>query len=996
MQDRVEIIMTEHKLLSMTPVSQFGQEFVDIKHYGLDNALLECGSQIQTWKKQYEAHYRLWSKQLVETSNRKFARLQTKLERSHYRNRVIEHEYCKIRFGKQTALRKRVGQLAKHLSNLQVAVIQGVIETLESTVMDLENNTQDLVDFVEEVYLRPRKSARANLDALLEYSERVGKEYKKLQTKGYAVRDGAAAIQKDLLLLAHSNIVDGPKLKRLAISLKANNFATSQVAHSHRSYWRGYRDWFEDPLRAADTHRPEMIFNSAGKILNTPWEISAAILLDKPLKRVIEKRHSLPVHSLQRLYRMWRQGPDPALCLPENRYLRQLDVMAPFYVLNYMHRRMVNEAWYLIGSLQGLYGPMWDGLSGHEATQYSDRIFDWATKYRENQKIFAEEVRMYQRINWLRLQTDDKLERLGLPSMQKQGIFTVPEPLSLDYARFDSYANTLASLYLDWWWVGVIVATSHKAVLNPTLSAERFWTRIAEILRQRAKIIKSPGIQNLGTDTAPKVALRRRRRRVITSASKAVERSHGNVTSRSPEPQPSRNGWKDQFKKTDRAETHSRQTQAQSEPRNVPVATAMSKLMAAFMPKEKTISKHKVAPTISFDANTPDNSQIAAFKGSMTDNEWSNPLKTSGSRSAITKPAWKKHQSPGDKPSATLTSKFTQVEMGINSKSKEKNKLAELEATVEKLRAQVAELQAKQEGSPIPSVAPPASLVARKTVGRRAFRNFARRGIRRSYCTESQFIHAGVQGCSHKSLPDQAATSHVPSITEATTTITTTTTTKVTIEPTEEGPSASQTSPSGLNREASEETTPLFWTHTNQRAPNGQKLIVHYCRTLDSTEEVSKLFLDSKVIGFDMEWKAQAFATDSIQNNLSLIQIANEERIALFQIAMFKPARGLEDFVAPSLRRILECPNITKVGVAIKADSTRLRKFLGIEARSILELSHLFKLVKFGQANPKLVNKRSVNLSEQMEEHFGLPLDKSEDLRCGDWTRSLNYRQVQC
>lgn len=987
MQDRVEIIMTERKLLSMTPVSQLGQEFVDIKYSDLGNALLRCGSQFQTWKKQYETHYRLWSKQLVETSNRKIALLQTELQRNHYRNRVIEHEYCKIRFGKHPALRSRVGQSAKQISNLQVAVIQGVIDTLESTVKDLEIYTQDLVNLVEEDYLRPRKSARANLDALLEYSERLGKEYKKLQTKGYAVRDGAATIQKELLHLAHSNILDGPKLKRLAVSLKANNLATSQVAHSHRSYWRRFRDLFEDPLRAADTHRPEMIFNSAGYITNTPWEVSTAMLLDKPLKRVIEKRHSLPVHTLQRRYRMWRQGPEPALCLPENRYLRQLDVMAPFYVLNYMHRRMVNEAWYLIGSLQGLYGPMWDGLSGPEAIQCADRIFEWATKYREDQKIFAEEVRMYQRINWIRLQTDDKLEKLGLPSMQKQGFFTLPEPLSQDYARFDSYANTLASLYIDSWWVGVIVETSHRAVLNPTLSAERFWTRIAKILRQRAKIIKSPGIQNLGSETASRVALRRRRRRAITSASKAVARSHGNATSRRPEPQPSRNGWKDQLKKTDRPETHSHQTQDQSEPREVPVATAMSKLMAAFMPKEKTILNHKVAPKISFDANTPDNPQIATFKESIDNDEWSNPLKTSGSNSAISKPAWKKHQSAGDKPSATL--KSTQVNVGTNSKSKGKVKVAELEATVEKLRAQVANLQAKQEGSPIPSVAPPASPVARKTVGRRTFRYFARRGIRRSYCTESRFTHASVQGCSHESLPDQAATTHVPSTTTGTTT-------KVTFKSTEEVFYASQTSSSALNRETSEQATPSFWTHTDQRAPSGQKPIVHYCRTLESTEEVSKLFLDSQVIGFDMEWKAQAFATDSIQNNLSLIQIANEERIALFQIAMFKPARGLEDFVAPSLRRILESPNITKVGVAIKADSTRLRKFLGIEARSIFELSHLFKLVKFGQANPKLVNKRGVNLSEQMEEHFGLPLDKSEDLRCGDWTRSLNYRQVQC
>ncbi|KAJ5554276.1 hypothetical protein N7513_004235 [Penicillium frequentans] len=188
---------------------------------------------------------------------------------------------------------------------------------------------------------------------------------------------------------------------------------------------------------------------------------------------------------------------------------------------------------------------------------------------------------------------------------------------------------------------------------------------------------------------------------------------------------------------------------------------------------------------------------------------------------------------------------------------------------------------------------------------------------------------------------------------------------------------------------------PLFWTHSSQRGPGGQKLIVHYCRTLESTEEVARLFLGSKVIGFDMEWKAQASAWDSIQSNLSLIQVANEERIALFQIALFKPGQTLKDLVAPSLKQLLESSDITKVGVSIKADATRLRKYLGVEARSIFELSHLFKLVKYGLTQPKLVNKRGVNLSDQAEEHLGLPLEKSEDVRCGDWTRPLNYRQVQ-
>ncbi|PYH93484.1 ribonuclease H-like protein [Aspergillus ellipticus CBS 707.79] len=187
---------------------------------------------------------------------------------------------------------------------------------------------------------------------------------------------------------------------------------------------------------------------------------------------------------------------------------------------------------------------------------------------------------------------------------------------------------------------------------------------------------------------------------------------------------------------------------------------------------------------------------------------------------------------------------------------------------------------------------------------------------------------------------------------------------------------------------------PKFWTHRICKSPEGKNIVVHYCRTLKSSEQVVQHFLNDQAIGFDMEWKAQASGWDSIQNNVSLIQIANRERIALFHIALFKPGKNLTDLVPPTLKRIMEDPNITKLGVSIKADCTRLRKFLKIDAHGIFELSHLHKLVKYCQSNPKLINKRAVNLSEQVEEHFGLPLDKDENVRCGNWALELNYRQV--
>jgi hypothetical protein len=186
-----------------------------------------------------------------------------------------------------------------------------------------------------------------------------------------------------------------------------------------------------------------------------------------------------------------------------------------------------------------------------------------------------------------------------------------------------------------------------------------------------------------------------------------------------------------------------------------------------------------------------------------------------------------------------------------------------------------------------------------------------------------------------------------------------------------------------------------FWSHKNHQGQNGKGITVHYCRTLESAERVAKLFSESRVIGFDLEWKAQALATAGIKSNLSLLQIADKDRIALFHIALFQ-TRNHNEFTPPSLKKILESADTVKVGVNIKADCTRVRRHLGIEVQGQLELSHLYKLVKYSQSNPKLVNRRVVNLSQQVEEILGLPLYKENDVRCSDWSRPLSYTQVQC
>ncbi|KAL3428284.1 3'-5' exonuclease [Phlyctema vagabunda] len=197
-------------------------------------------------------------------------------------------------------------------------------------------------------------------------------------------------------------------------------------------------------------------------------------------------------------------------------------------------------------------------------------------------------------------------------------------------------------------------------------------------------------------------------------------------------------------------------------------------------------------------------------------------------------------------------------------------------------------------------------------------------------------------------------------------------------------------------RDAEPGSAESYWSYTMYRGPDGEqhKVKVHYCRSKHTTEQCLAYFKDQKVLGFDIEWKPEAARAQGPKKNVSLIQIASEDRIALFHIALFAKD-GVSDLVAPTLQKIMEDPEITKVGVAIKADCTRLRKFLNIEAKGIFELSHLYRLIKYSDSKEyQLINKRLVSLATQVQEHLQLPMFKASEVRSSDWSQPLQINQI--
>lgn len=194
-------------------------------------------------------------------------------------------------------------------------------------------------------------------------------------------------------------------------------------------------------------------------------------------------------------------------------------------------------------------------------------------------------------------------------------------------------------------------------------------------------------------------------------------------------------------------------------------------------------------------------------------------------------------------------------------------------------------------------------------------------------------------------------------------------------------------------------TSQAHWSHTmyHRAGENGavDNVKVHYCESKATAERVCKeYFFNEDVLGFDLEWMKYATRTDGPRQNVSLIQIASPSRIALIHVALFAKEDG--DLVAPSLRKILESPNVSKVGVNIGGDCTRLKNYLGVTVRGVFELSHLYKVVKYLPEKPFMVNKGLVSLATQVEDHLLLPLYKGQIVRTGNWMRRLNPQQIHC
>lgn len=184
-----------------------------------------------------------------------------------------------------------------------------------------------------------------------------------------------------------------------------------------------------------------------------------------------------------------------------------------------------------------------------------------------------------------------------------------------------------------------------------------------------------------------------------------------------------------------------------------------------------------------------------------------------------------------------------------------------------------------------------------------------------------------------------------------------------------------------------------WWSYRMYKNADNELPEIMYSKTKEDSEKIVKQFLDEPVVGFDMEWPWNDWKKETLQNKIGLIQIASESKIGLIHIGLH-PGKTTQDIIAPSLKKLIEDPSIGKLGVGIlHADFARLRRFFNLSPRGAVELSHLYRLVKFGGTKPEYVSTKMVSLARIVEDQLGHPLYKG-DVRTSNWSKPLSTDQI--
>ncbi|TBU34885.1 ribonuclease H-like protein [Dichomitus squalens] len=150
------------------------------------------------------------------------------------------------------------------------------------------------------------------------------------------------------------------------------------------------------------------------------------------------------------------------------------------------------------------------------------------------------------------------------------------------------------------------------------------------------------------------------------------------------------------------------------------------------------------------------------------------------------------------------------------------------------------------------------------------------------------------------------------------------------------------------------------------------------------TADVAISQLNSKVLGFDLEWRPN-FIKGNPENPVALVQLASEDTILLIHVSFMHA-------FPEKLKELLLDPNVVKAGVGIQKDCKKLWIDHRVDTRNCVDLSLLARTVDNARWKGKYAN--PIGLSRLCETYEDLTLNKGK-IQTSNWERPLDLRQQE-
>jgi hypothetical protein len=370
---------------------------------------------------------------------------------------ALVSEYCDLKYSGLKCVLSRCVRLNREMKS-QFRQLKFVIEVaaLESKMSAFAESFRELVRELDQTFIRPRRSARNKVNNVVMMYIDIDAQYADLQERFRKYFELNSIILRDLDRLAHDFWDVPPERRMLYRELRHRVYQSgttfNRAAHEFRTYHLLRQDT-EAPFAASWYIRLLYMYGVTSrqtKLTSRAWRRSVEALLSPISKKCFyahlyesEEPWAVPV-LMHQFYMRRLEKPDSHGNPELNIFWRQLDVLAPFELFWSGVFTLSCEVSYLRATL--LYTPagLWSNLSQQACRTHYDRFkkfsFDIENLRAEINKLYG----LYRAFNWMRLQSETRLCRLGEPAFTcDRGLFTVWQPLSQNIDRFREWVYHL-------------------------------------------------------------------------------------------------------------------------------------------------------------------------------------------------------------------------------------------------------------------------------------------------------------------------------------------------------------------------------------------------------------------------------------------------------------------------------------------------------------------------------------------------------------------------